>query len=242
MKHTRIDRVGETKLSHQGFLMTIIKYESSKKIVIQFNDKYNTTKIDEYIDFKKGHVENPSVVCMHHKGVAYKQDVQLNPIAFNKWRAMFDRCYGVQTGNNAVYKGCQVCEEWQQFENFVSWFNQNYYVIDNEQMDLDKDIIGSGKIYSPQTCIFVPHKLNSQFATRHHNKHKKELPIGVTYHKRQNGTVCYRVVALPKNQLFDKLEDAEKAYYNYVKQQYHEFATQYKNQIPQVLYQKLMNF
>lgn len=235
-----LNRVGETNTTHQGFIMTIIKYESSRNVIIQFNDRHNTIWHTTYQRFKYGHVENPSVLCMHGR-IIYKEDIIDNPIAYNKYRGMLDRCYGIQKGHNVVYQGCEVCKEWSNFENFLVWFNDNYYSID-DNMDLDKDILGNGKLYSPDTCVFIPHKLNSQFARRNNTKFDKDLPMGVTRHKRQGGSVCYRVVVLPHNQLFNDINEAENAYKQYVKAQYKEFAITYKDIIPQRLYEKLVDF
>ena len=243
----KTQRIGQTKISNQGFLMTIVDYIDSEHIVIEFNDRYKTHKIDEYTDFKKGNIQNPNANVLYHKFIAYKDDIKQNPLAFEKYRAIADRCYGNQTGNNKVYKGCQVCEEWYQFENFAKWFNENYYQIENETMELDKDIFGNGKLYSPQTCVFITHKLNSWF-TRIRTKKRprtllsQSLPIGVTIHKRTGGTTCYRVKDLPKNQLFDDINEARKAYCNFINQQYTDYANTYKNQLPKKLYNYLVNY
>ena len=50
-------------------------------------------------------------------------------------------------------------------------------------MELDKDILFKGnKIYSPSTCIYVPHRINSLFTKS--DSARGDYPIGVTYHKR----------------------------------------------------------
>ncbi len=243
----KTQKIGQTKISNQGFLMTIVDYIDSKHIVIEFNDRYKTHKIDEYTDFKKGNIQNPSVNVLYRKFIAYKDDIKQNPLAFEKYRAMADRCYGDQTGNNKVYKGCQICEEWYQFENFVKWFNENYYQIENETMELDKDIFGNGKLYSPQNCVFITHKLNSWFTRTRTKKRPRTLlaqtlPIGVTIHKTKNGTIRYRVVDLPKNQLFDDINEARKAYCNFINQQYKDYANIHKTQLPKKLYDYLVNY
>lgn len=101
-------RIGQTNISNQGFLMTIIDYIGNGRVVIEFNDRYKTHKIDEYGDFKKGCIQNPSVNVLYHKLIAYKDDIKQNPLAFEKYRTMADRCYGNQKGNNKVYKGCNI--------------------------------------------------------------------------------------------------------------------------------------
>jgi hypothetical protein len=47
-------------------------------------------------------------------------------------------------------------------------------------MALDKDILYKGnKIYSPDTCVFVPQEINALFVKNDANR--GDLPIGVFY-------------------------------------------------------------
>ncbi len=239
--------IGYKFTTHQQIQATIIdrvrSREKSCNILIEFNDRHKTQKWVEGLKVKTKHIQDPSLICHYNKFIAYKEDIKINPLAYMKYRAMLDRCYGNQTGNNKTYKNCQVCDEWIQFENFVKWFNDNYYSIDNCSMDLDKDILGNGKLYSPDTCVFIPHKLNSQFARRKENKRlHSELPTGVFLHKRPSGAYCYRVTILPKKQLFENIQEAKQAYDSFVENQYKEFALKYKEIIPQKLYEVLINY
>ena len=48
------------------------------------------------------------------------------------------------------------------------------------KVDLDKDILFKGnKVYSPETCAFVPHEINTLFVNR--KACRGELPVGVYY-------------------------------------------------------------
>ena len=98
------DRLGETSITKQGFIISIIGYDSSRNVIIQFNDRYNTIWHTTYTRFKQGTVKNPNVLCLYGR-IAYKEDIEKNPIAYNKYRGMLDRCYGIQNGNNIVYQG-----------------------------------------------------------------------------------------------------------------------------------------
>lgn len=241
---SKIDRTGETNVNHQGFKMTIIKYESYDKTTVEFEDKYKTQTVISYQHFKNGFMRNPSFIWLAGRILIDKNDVNENPIAYQKYRAMIDRCYGKQKYNNVVYKGCEVCKEWFDFENFVKWFNENYYTIENESMELDKDLFGDGKLYSPNTCIFVPHKLNSWFAVMGKNNQERlneNLPTGVSYHKGR-GYKHYRVVSLEKGQLFYTPEEAYEAYKANTELKFKNYAEQHKDAIPLKLYEKLINY
>lgn len=83
--------------------------------------------------------------------------------AYNRWKQMLARCYDDKTQEiMPTYKGCFVCEEWHDFQNYAKWFCENYM----PECDVDKDILfESNKIYSPATCKFVSHQENSEKAS-----------------------------------------------------------------------------
>lgn len=92
------------------------------------------------------------------------------------WRNMLERCYCEKTQQKfPTYKGCTVCEEWHLFSNFKKWFHDNYI----EGWELDKDImIIDNKVYSPDTCCFVPREINSFLRRSGVNKHSCIYPAG----------------------------------------------------------------
>lgn len=76
---------------------------------------------------------------------------------------MLKRCY-LSKGKERVYSDCEVCEEWRDFQEFASWFDENY-PNDGRDYDLDKDIkVEGNRIYSPETCMFVSRQENSEKA------------------------------------------------------------------------------
>jgi hypothetical protein len=235
------EKIGRTCITKQGFQVEIIKYKNGR-CTVRFNDKYNTELSVIYRSFKNGTIKNPHYYYLADKFLIDKELAKENPVAYQKYRAMIDRCYGKQKYNNVVYKGCEVCKEWNLFENFIKWFNENYYEIDNEKMELDKDLFGNGKLYSPSTCVFIPHKLNTQIARRKDHDRDNNLPLGVSLHITKQGKVRYRVTSLAKGQLFDDIENAYKAYKENVINQYRDFATGNKNEIPKKLYDYLINY
>jgi hypothetical protein len=128
---------------------------------------------------------------------------------YKVWKDMLQRCYNNKTQDKyPTYKGCKVCESWLTFKNFADWFDDNYI----ERYQIDKDIIGNGKLYSLDTCCFVPNKINNLL---HTNSKKKQsnLPMGV---RLQDGK--YRVIiniGINKKRhigYFDNIHEAERAY------------------------------
>lgn len=79
--------------------------------------------------------------------------------SYKTWFRMLTRCYNpISLGKEPAYIGCSVCDEWLLFSQFKKWFDENHL----PGYDLDKDIIHKGnKEYSPQSCCFVPAKINN---------------------------------------------------------------------------------
>jgi len=75
-----------------------------------------------------------------------------------RWKSMLTRCYSKTYQKvYTTYKECYVCEEWLTFSNFKVWMETQ----DWEGKELDKDLLGNGKVYSPETCCFLNRKLNA---------------------------------------------------------------------------------
>ena len=93
---------------------------------------------------------------------------------------MLGRCYNPKyQEKEPSYKGCMVEEYLLNFQHAAEWYNENYYEIPGEKMCLDKDILCKGnKIYSRETCIFVPQRINNLFTKS--DKSRGKNPIGVT--------------------------------------------------------------
>lgn len=72
------------------------------------------------------------------------------------WRDMLKRCY---SGKYPSYNGCEVCPEWLTFSNFKEWLQEEGWK-PAPGICLDKDFLGDGKLYSPQTCCFIPSEVN----------------------------------------------------------------------------------
>lgn len=94
---------------------------------------------------------------------------------YKTWLSMLSRCYGKRSQTNR--KSPSVCEEWLYFSNFKSWMEQQEW----EGKELDKDLlVYENKIYSPETCCFISHALNTYLCSS--NKTRGIYPIGVSYH------------------------------------------------------------
>lgn len=98
--------------------------------------------------------------------------------AYDAWKNMLARCYSKKCHSMwPTYIGVSVCEEWRSFMAFREWWLNNH--IDGWQ--LDKDLLGDGRKYSPSTCMYVPSWINS--FNNNCGSARGDLPIGVNYHK-----------------------------------------------------------
>jgi hypothetical protein len=160
-----IDKTGEKHINNTGLNFTITAYKNSKNCEIQFEDGVIIKNV-AYCAIKNGQVKNPYTpsVCgegymgigkyvSRHNGIKTK--------AYNKWIDMLKRCYSNKLQHRQPsYKGTEVCENWKCFQIFAEWFENN----NKEGFDLDKDILFKGnKIYSPETCCFIPREINTAF-------------------------------------------------------------------------------
>lgn len=97
---------------------------------------------------------------------------------YTLWSNMLSRCYGSKTqARQPTYQGCEVSDNFKSFKFFTEWC-QEQIGFGKEGYALDKDLLVQGnKIYSENTCVFLPRLVNQALTTQ---KHKKSgLPSGV---------------------------------------------------------------
>ena len=248
------DRTGETNKNINGQLMKIIKYNNYSDIVVEFDDKYKTIVKCQYGMFKNGKLGNPNDNTVYNIGRLgqgkYKSKFnKKQTIQYQYWFDMMKRCYSKEYHKRSpTYEGCTVCEEWHNFQNFGKWFDDNYYTIDGERMCLDKDILVKGnKTYSPETCIFVPERINILFTKN--NKFRGKYPIGVSLgnNKKYKATINIFDFVNNKKQskhlgYFDNIEDAFNIYKKSKENNIKRTADYYKNIIPQKLYEAMYSW
>ena len=93
-----------------------------------------------------------------YKRLAGKVTQQICPF-YSRWKDMLKRCYNESAFvSHPTYKSCHVCEDWLTFSKFKQWMEGQIW----KGLQLDKDLLVTGnKVYSPTTCAFVPHKINT---------------------------------------------------------------------------------
>jgi len=136
---------------------------------------------------RSGEVQKSNVLVfgVGVKGNAASSFNRIQTKAYSVWSKMLERCYHRTRKGLESYDGCTVCDEWKYFPTFQKWYSQN--VID--ECHLDKDLlVYDNKVYSPNTCCFIPPYINSSI-----KKHRGNS-VGVRLRKSGN----YEVTACGK--------------------------------------------
>ncbi len=225
--------------------MKVVFYRRHDDMDVEFLDDYHFIKKHvTYSNFKRGEIKNPYDKCLYGVGAIgsgkYKVKVTTNgeyTQEYTAWVNMIKRCYYQKENakNNAYLDKRSVCDEWLNFQNFAQWFENHKYVV-NERLHVDKDIKNPCcKVYSPDTCILVPQKINMLFLNK---PNKRDLPNGII--KCING---YQ--AKYGGESIGIYNTIEEAYYYQTqkkKQEIIKVANEYKNIIPNEVYDIIVNY
>lgn len=84
-------------------------------------------------------------------------------VLYKIWSSMKARCTNEKNPYYYNYggRGVKVCDEWiNDAKAFCEWALDNGYA---KGLELDKDKLGNGMVYSPQTCCFISKKENNRY-------------------------------------------------------------------------------
>ncbi len=127
------------------------------------------------------------------------------------WMNLLKRTLSPLSQRQEQYRDCTICNEWLLFSNFKNWYEDpvNGY---QEGYHLDKDILlPHNRVYSPETCCFVPNEINGIFK-RSHKFVCLDYPYGVSKnHKGFRAQIRWegRIVF---NKTYPTIREAESAY------------------------------
>lgn len=186
MKTEIKNHTGERHVNNQGCSFTITSYKNWRNLEVTFDNGYKSVGTYSYV--LEGKIKNPYHPSIF--GVAYygegKYSHKNHRKYYQSWFNMLMRGYDEKEKNRRpTYKECIVDLRWHNFQVFAKWMEENYNPKTMQGWQLDKDILLKGnKIYSPETCCFVPQEINTLF-TKNDAK-RGEYPIGVNFHKKSN--------------------------------------------------------
>jgi len=98
------------------------------------------------------------------------------------WRGFLRRCYCPKVQKKQpTYVGCTVSENFKSYAYFYEWC-QGQIGFNQESYHLDKDLLAPQiKIYSEDTCVFLPQELNKLLNCK--RKSRGNFPLGVDLRK-----------------------------------------------------------
>lgn len=163
---------------------------------------------------------------------------------YRLWTSMLQRCYSPIIHEKRVhYADCMVSENFKSYSYFYEWC-QKQIGFDKDDYQLDKDIMIRGnKLYSEDTCCFVPRDINVLFTNRKALRGK--YLIGASLQKRtgrfqascKDGTGKLKYLGI-----FPTQEQAFEAYKSFKESIVKRLANEYKGLIDDRVYHALMNY
>lgn len=156
------------------------------------------------------------------------------------------------------YTDVTVCEAWHDFTVFEKWYKENAYTIPGEKVVLKKDLlVFDNNEFSPEMCVFAPYKIIGALRTKYNSKPSKEYTdnderglkctIGISYQENRDTDLRYVAYCQynGKNIFLGRSDNPQELipFYKAVKEyEVRRLAEQYKEYIPKVLYNRMMNF
>lgn len=240
LKEKMKDCVGKRFPTNQFGEVEVVEYKDYKNVLVKF---INTGTLSWFRadHIKNGRCRDKYAPTVFGKGVVGDNVTKVKGVTtklYNLWCGMLERCYS-ETFHKKYpsYKDCTVVDEWLYLDNFKVWFEEHY----KEGLDLDKDLLIDGnKIYSPDTCVFVPPTLNNLIK---YNKTLKKgsLPTSVRefrgkYYSYTSDKKCLGGFYTP--------EEAFMAYKNWKESKIKSLAKKYydSGDIPKKLYEVLISY
>lgn len=182
--------------TNEGYSIKILKIINTKRRLVSFlTDNPYEVEVD-ISSICKGTVRNlfhKRFLGMGYMGVGtYKAYYNgKESCSYISWSSMLTRCYSTNVLKN--YENCKVCEDWLNYQNFAKWYEENFpYFIQDTKFELDKDLLQEGvfnKIYSPNTCLFLPKNVNKLISNKYENNTSGH--VGVSFNKKDNMWMAY---------------------------------------------------
>jgi len=239
-------RIGETRTNNFGSKAIVVDYVNSNNVYIEFENNYKMKCT--WQSFDKGSFVSPYCKTVFSVGYLGEGKYSISDKWYTHWNGFIQRVHYKKHKSAEHYKNVLICEDWYNYQTFAKWAEENYYEIPNHQIQLDKDILIKGnKLYSPDTCVFVPQVINALFTKS--DKARGDLPIGV-YWFEEGGNYRAQCSYVDDNNVkrnkwlggYDNPEDAFYAYKTYKEEYIKKVADKFKKYIPEKLYNALYNY
>lgn len=167
---------------------------------------------------------------------------------YRAWMNMLLRCTEKWWGKDKCYTGTTCSENFKSYSFFYEWCNRQIGFKNKDSKgkgwQLDKDILIKGnKLYSEDTCVFVPQRINKLLIKC--DSSRGEYPLGVHWNKKLSkfSASCSSVDnGREYLGLFNTQQEAFQVYKTFKEALIKKVAEGYKNLIDERAYQALMNY
>lgn len=226
----------------------IIDYKGIYDVTVMFYDPFVIVKCI-FQNLKAGRVKNPLLPSVYGRGYYGIGKYSTNNVkVYKMWMRMLERCYDEKYHTKTpTYRDVVVCDDWLNFQNFAAWCEaQEFFNAKDDKgrpYQLDKDIMHKGnKIYSPETCAFVPSEVNLLILNS--SKVRGVYPVGVYFNVGcEKFLVKISYCGKQKHLgLYDTPEEAFQAYKTAKETYVKEVAEKWKDRTDDKVYESLMNW
>ena len=129
-----------------------------------------------------------------------------------------------------------LCEEWKQFENFEKWYNENFYKVENDNINFSFRFFDVHNEYiAPETSCFLPYCINNMIS-------KIISDDGLLINVNKQKTL-YKIILFDDYIVYsDSKEEINEIRKKILYKQFIEFAEIYKKELPERIYNRLLDF
>lgn len=153
---------------------------------------------------------------------------------------IWSRLIQIDKGNAKNQAGI-LCDEWREFENFNKWYENNYYEIVGEKMELSHKLYSlNNQLMSPEMSCFLPTTINSTLC-KLGRAINNGLSVNINATGKANG--LYEIRLFGKAIAYsDSKEELVEIRNIILSREFSSMAQKYKEKLPKKIYDKLMNY
>lgn len=166
--------IGMEYLTAEGYSVKIVDGGSKPRYcTVQIEDWTGEARLDRVRIGKVRYPYQKSVCGVGYLGEGNhksQSNGKSNNVYF-VWSTMIRRCYDPNVFKKLpTYINCSVDPRWHNFQVFAEWYYNNSKKIRGIKFHLDKDLLIDGnKVYSPETCVILPARINLFLANKKSN-------------------------------------------------------------------------
>lgn len=166
---------------------------------------------------------------------------------YDMWTNMLGRCRNEKWRNSFAYKDATISENFKSYTFFYEWCQSQIGFGNKDEKgyywQLDKDILVVGnKLYSEDTCCFVPRVINNACITKESCRGKYLLGVSQPKNGKRFVSQCNDGTKLRYLGYFDTEQEAFETYKTFKESYIKQLADEYKDQLDVRVYASLLSY